>query len=163
MRVGLWQLWHNFWPAFDKKNITQVQCTVTVQNAQWLRKMILEHIQVKIYLKFKYPGGQLSAVILLIFLTWLKCQLPWLKLEFYNFHNWYSFLFAKNQDIIKSTDQGKLNLVIKLWKFNSWRKLEFKFSSTCAKYMIRILVRIIFLIIQGQRKDFSGGLHGNYL
>ena len=148
MRVGLWQLWHNFWPAFDKKNIPQVQCTVTVQNAQWLRKMILEHIQVNNYLKSEYPGGQLPAGILLIVLTWLNCQFPWVKLGFHNFYNWYSFLFGKNQDIMKSTDQGTFNLHIKFWEFNFWRILEFKFSCTCAKYMIRILVIIIFLIIQ---------------
>ena len=71
--------------------------------------------------------------------------------------------FCKHWDFIKSTEQGTFNLHIKLWKFNFWRKFEFKFSSTCAKYMIRMLLVHIFFDNLGVQKIFLRVLDGNCL
>jgi hypothetical protein len=76
----------------------------------------------------------------------------------------FIFFFCKHQDFLKSTDQGTFNLHIKLWKFSFWRKFEFKFSSTCAKYIIRmLLVHFFFFDNLGVQKIILRVLDGNCL
>jgi hypothetical protein len=75
----------------------------------------------------------------------------------------YIHFFCKHQDFIKSTDQGTFNLHIKLWRFSFWRKFEFKVSSACAKYMIRMLWVSIFFDNLGVQKISWRALDGNCL
>jgi hypothetical protein len=86
------------------------------------------------------------------------------KIGCHNFWNWHSFFICQHQDFIKSRDQGTFNLHIKVWKFSFWRKFEFKFSSTCAKCMIRMLwAHIFFFDNLGVQKIFIRVLDGNCL